>query len=90
MGVIDCWKSSGSPQLHIDGESVRWRRGIPAAEKLLSISLKWNRFLKIYRYEFSFRFIYSRKPDDLLDVLQAVLHIKIFVIVEGVVIKSTK
>ena len=71
--------SSQEVQLDIDGQGVRWRRSRPAAENTLPLLLSTifiNNIKNIHHH--------------LVAVLPALLHIKVFVIVEGIVIKSSE
>ena len=76
-------KFSQEVQLDIDGQGVRWRRSRPAAENTLPLLLS-----TIYIIN-NIKNIHNHKG-HLVAVLPALLHIKVFVIVEGIVIKSSE
>ena len=77
------WQLSQEVQLDIDGQGVRWRRSRPAAENTLPLLLSTiyiiNNIKNIHHHQ-----------RHLVAVLPALLHIKVFVIVEGIVIKSSE
>ena len=75
--------SRSSVQLDIDGQGVRWRRSRPAAENTLPLLLS-----TIYIINNIKNICHHQR--HLVAVLPALLHIKVFVIVEGIVIKSSE
>ena len=75
--------SSQEVQLDIDGQGVRWWRSRPAAENTLPLLLS-----TIYIINNIKNICHHQR--HLVAVLPALLHIKVFVIVEGIVIKSSE